>query len=648
MTFNGVIWKMAKANYKKYIFYYLCNSFAVMFFFMYSTVYFNSQVEKARKLDGIQDALAIPGVALIVFTIFFIAMAHTIFMKRRRSEFGLFMTLGMSKRDIMRLLILENGVIAASSIATGILAGSVFSRLFFMMLMNRVGIEDVSFHISGKMFLYTLGVFLAVFLLAVGNSLFLTLKSSVLLSMKSNRVSETIKLRSPIIGLFGLVVLVGSLLTMYVNYQNSSDGFLPLWTIGVFGGLYITLNQFTSFLIAAAKKIPGFYYPRMLFFTSLDYKFKQLTSIITLVSIMTMITIFYSTLLLTFYKSSEKDAVSSNPYDVAFYQNETKNNLPEEELDAVLNQPEHPIEEHIVVPILSHFQKHPYAEGFEPFSIMGLDDFTTLTSRSATLKDDEYLLYLNMEPQYGDVDVNQSLQLTIGNEKAEYDFKEKVVQKTINPLPNAHEFIVVSQNEFEFLTESLNAYEYNLHLINMADWKATASAVEKLKNKFAEYNRSTAPIEDTRIEYTTEEELLQVASKVGDYSNKRNSNGMIFFVTTFLSIMFFFGTFILLYLNLFSEIEEEKAKYRKLYKIGMALKEVKRNISSELITIFFIPTVIGTVLAALYVVILSEDVGGIMNNLDMLYHFFMISFIYLTIQSIYFFYLRNKMMKYLI
>ncbi|OCA87759.1 hypothetical protein A8F94_07885 [Bacillus sp. FJAT-27225] len=648
MTFNQVILKMAKANYKKYIFYYLCNSFAVMFFFMYSTVYFNDQVEKARKLDGIQDALSIPGVALIVFTIFFIAMAHTIFMKRRRSEFGLFMTLGMAKRDIMRLLVLENGVIATSSIATGMLAGTVFSRLFFMILMNRVGLQDVSFHLSGRMFLYTLGVFLAVFLLAVGNSLFLTLKRSLLLSMKSNRVSESIKLRSPIIGLFGFVTMVGSLLTMYVKYQNSLDGFLPLWTIGVFGGLYITLNQFTSFIIAAAKKIPGFYFPRMLFFTSLDYKFKQLTSIITLVSIMTMITIFYSTLLLTFYNSSEKDAVSNNPYDVAFYQTETKNNLPEEELDAVLNQPEHPIKVHIAIPILSHFQKHPYAEGFEPFLFMGLDDFNTLTSRSATLKDKEYLVYLNMEPQYGDVDVNQSLQLTIDNKEAEYDYKGKVVQKTINTLPIAYEFIVVSQNEFDFLADSLNAFKYNLNLINMADWKATAAAIEKLENKFADYNLRTAPIEDLRTEFITEEQLFQVASKAGDYNKKRNSNGMIFFVTTFLSIMFFFGTFILLYLNLFSEIEEEKAKYRKLYKIGMALKEVRRNISRELITIFFVPSLIGTVLAALYVIILSEDVGGIMNNLDMLYHFFLISFIYLAIQIIYYFYLRNKMMKYLI
>ncbi|SEN01415.1 putative ABC transport system permease protein [Mesobacillus persicus] len=163
-----------------------------------------------------------------------------------------------------------------------------------------------------------------------------------------------------------------------------------------------------------------------------------------------------------------------------------------------------------------------------------------------------------------------------------------------------------------------------------------------------DYNQSTAPFNDRPMENYSEEERFRVASKIDDYHNNRNSSGMMFFVTTFLSIMFFFGTFVLLYLNLFSEIEEEKAKYNKLYKIGMTSKEVKGNISREIRTILSIPTILGTVLAALYVVILSTDVGGIMNNLDMLFHFFLITGIYLSIQIIYYFYLRNKTLKHII
>lgn len=648
MTFNQVIWKMAKVQYKKYIFYYLCNSFAVMFFFMFSTLFFNKQVEKAKKLDGIQDALSVPGVALIVFTIFFISYAHNVFMKRRRSEFGLFMTLGMSKRDITRLLVFENGVIAVASTVSGLLAGTVFSRLFFMLLMSRVGLQDVSFHLNGKMFMYSLGAFLVVFLFAVGKSLFLTLESSVILSMKSNRVSETIKMRSPILGFFGWVIMVGSLLSLYVTYKDSSGELLLLWTIGVLLGLYISLIQFSSLLIKAAKNIPGLYFRTMLFLTSLEYKFKQLTSIFMLVSVMTMITIFYSTLLLTFYKSSETDAVSNNPYDVAFYQTETKNNLSEDKLYAVLDQQDHPIKEHFVIPIFTYYEKQPNVEGVQPYYFMSLTDFNKLTSGQVKLQGKEYLVYLNIEPEYGDVEINQSLELSINNEKVSYLFKEKVVQKTINLLPNTYEFIVVNQNEFDYLASILNGYESNLHLINVYNWKATAGAVEKLSEQFVNYNRNTAPIDDHRTEFSSEEELFRIASKIDDYHNNRNSSGIMFFVTTFLSIMFFFGTFILLYLNLFSEIEEEKAKYQKLYKIGMTLKEVKKNISSELLMLFFVPTMIGTVLAGLYVVILSTDVGGIMNNLDILFHFFLIAGIYLTIQIIYYFYLRNKMLKHLI
>jgi ABC-type antimicrobial peptide transport system permease subunit len=613
---------------------------------MFSTVYFNNQVEQAKKLDGIQDALSIPGVALIVFTMFFISYAHNVFMKRRRSEFGLFMTLGMSQRDITRLLVLENGVIAVASIVSGLLAGTVFSRLFFMLLMSQVGLQEVQFHLNGKMFMCSLGAFLLVFLLSVVKSLFLTLKSSVTLSMKSNRVSESIKMRSPMIGFLGLTIMVGSLLILYFTYTDSSGGYLPLWTMGV--GLYISLGQFISFLIEAAKKIPGFYFRRMLFLTSIDYKFNQLTSIIMLVSVMAMITIFYSTLLLTFYKSSEKDAISNNPYDVAFYQTDTKNNLPEEDLYAVLDQPDHLIEEHLVIPIITHYENYPYAEGVQSYWFMSLEDFNKITSGQAKLQDKEYLVYLNTEPEYGHADVNQFLELSIDSEKVRYVFKGKMVDKNINLLPNTYEFMVVNQNEFDFLTANLNGNVSNLHLLNVSDWKATADALEKLKEQFADYNQTTAPINDLRTEYSSEEELFRVASKIDDYHNNRNSSGIMFFVTTFLSIMFFFGTFILLYLNLFSEIEEEKAKYNKLYKIGMTSKEVKGNISSELRAIFSIPILIGTVLAFLYLVILSTDVGGIMNNLDMLFHFFLITGIYLSIQIIYYFYLRNKTLNHII
>ncbi|WNF24947.1 ABC transporter permease [Mesobacillus jeotgali] len=643
MTFNQIVWKMAKVNYKKYIFYYLCNSFAVMFFFMFSTLYFNSRVEQGKKLESLQDALSIPGAALIIFTVFFISYAHSVFIKQRRSEFGLFMTLGMSKRDIAKLLVLENGVIGILSILSGILAGAVFSRLFFMLLMNMIELKEVPFHFSGKMFLFTIGAFLAVFLLAVGKSLFQTLRSSLILSMKSNRFAETLKMRSPLIGGFGLLLMSGSLLNLYLTYEDSSGSFLPLWTLAMFLGLYISLNQSASFLISLAKKFPGFYYRRLLFLSSLDYKFKQLTSIIMLVTVMIMITIFYSTLLLTFYKASEKDAVENNPYDVAFYQTETKNTISDVELNGLLDK-----KGHLEIPILNYYEKLEYVEGYLTYDFLSLDDFNRLTSSKVQLGKNEYLFYLNSEPEYAHADPAKSIKLTINNNVVSYTLKDQVIERTINLLPNAYEFIVVNQADFEDLRNGAEGYELNFNLINVDDWKESESSVAALKEQFIINNQSTPPMDYPDLEHSEESELFRVASKIGDYHQNKATNGMMFYVTTFLSIMFFFATFVLLYINLFSEMDTEKLKYRKLNKIGMSTNEITENVTRELATIFFVPTILGTTLAFLYLAIMSTDVGGIMQNPDILMHFLQIGGIYVIIQVGSFFYARKKMLTQLI
>ncbi|MCH1625733.1 FtsX-like permease family protein [Ferdinandcohnia quinoae] len=647
MTFNQIVLKMAKVQYKKYIVYYVCNSFAVMFFFMFLSVYFNDQVVQAKKLEGIQEVLTVPVVALVVFTVFFINYAHTIFIKRRKSEFGLFMTLGMSGRDISKLLLLENGVIALASIISGILSGTIFSRLFFLLLMKSVGLEDIPFHLNAKMFMYSIGIFLAVFSIVVGKSLFLTLNRNLLQSLKSDRVRETIKLRSPLFGAVGLAMMVGSALMLYFTFSEITGGLLLLWTIAILLGLYISLNQFMSFFIEIAKKNKPFYFKRLLSLSSLDYKFKQLTSILMLVTVMIMVTIFYSSLVLTFYQSSEKQAIDNNPYDLAFVQTETKNNLPLDEIYSVIDKKEHPVKEHLMIPTFTYYQYNPNTDWQYSYVFMSVDDFNQLTSSPKSLQNGEYMYYENSEPEYASENnaYAHGLAFPIGNDDLSLKMKESITEKNINLLSNAYEFIIVSHSEFELLKRNLEGFESTIQLFNVANWKETTDAVEELEERLHRYNQSNPPIEDIRTELTSEEDLVRVESKIADYNYNKNTNGIMFFVITFLSVSFFFGTFILLYLNLFSDIDREKEKYRKLYKIGITVKEVKRIISKELITLFFIPIILGTTLAYTYIVVLATDVGGIMKNPELLVHFGLVAGIYLLIQVGYFLYARRKMVN---
>jgi hypothetical protein len=646
MSFNDIVWKMVKAQYNKYIFYILCNSLAVMLFFLYSTLFFNEDIVKVKETESLIYVLTIPGVALITFTVFFISQAHSIFIKRRKSEFGLFMTLGMTNRDVSKLLLLENGIIAIISLFTGILSGALFSRIFFYLLTLGIGINTVSYHLNIQMFLYTTLVFLIVFIVAVGRTLFLIFNQNIVLTLKSDRVSEAIKTKSSFLGSIGVAIILFSVFGLYFTYTGDNGGdFLLLWTITTLMGVFLSLNQFTSFLIDLIKKNRSYYYQRMLSLSSLDYKFKQLTSILMLITVMVMVTILYSTIILFTYTETAKLALKANPYDIAFFQTENKNNLTQEELYFIVNQKENPIREHLTIPIYSYFQQQPYSEWIYIDHIMSVDDFNKLTSKQIKLNDQDFIYYINQESEYNGSDYALNFTFPKADGEGSYTHNKTIVEKNINNLSN--EFIIVNNSEFELLKNSLDGFESTIHLINVVNWKETSDVVEKLKRTFKTSNENAPPVIKENIENISEEYLLRVASKVEDYNNNKNTNGISFFATSFLSILFFFGTFVILYLNLFSNIEKERAKIKKLTNIGVTTLELKRMISKELTPLFFVPTLLGTILALLFITAMATDIGGIAQNPEVLLNFLVVAGIYHLIQIGFYLYSKKKIISHL-
>lgn len=181
------------------------------------------------------------------------------------------MTLGMSNRDVLKLLLMENSMIACTALVTGILAGTVLSRLVFLILINSVGLDRVPFHLSFPMFSYTALTYLLVFIISIAMTSYTLLSSSLTVNLKSDRYVENFKNRSPLLGAFGICLVIGSSISLYITFlnpenQNDSDGlFLLIWTIAIIGGLYIALSQCMSFMVDVAKKFPSYYFKRVLF-----------------------------------------------------------------------------------------------------------------------------------------------------------------------------------------------------------------------------------------------------------------------------------------------------------------------------------------------------------------------------------------------
>ena len=57
MTFKEVVIKNFKGNMRKYLSYFICSSFSIMIFFMYSTLVFNEKLNKSPSVEkGVREA----------------------------------------------------------------------------------------------------------------------------------------------------------------------------------------------------------------------------------------------------------------------------------------------------------------------------------------------------------------------------------------------------------------------------------------------------------------------------------------------------------------------------------------------------------------------------------------------------------------
>jgi hypothetical protein len=59
-----------------------------------------------------------------------------------------------------------------------------------------------------------------------------------------------------------------------------------------------------------------------------------------------------------------------------------------------------------------------------------------------------------------------------------------------------------------------------------------------------------------------------------------------------------------------TELEMEKKKYKKLYKIGIADWEIENIVSKELLVLFFLPQALGIIIAIIYGYILYIHLKG--------------------------------------
>lgn len=199
---------------------------------------------------------------IAVFAAVFLFYTHAFLMRRRKKEFGLYNILGMGKSNIGVILFWETLLVAAVSLAVGLLCGAAFSKLaelgLFRITNGAAGYTlSVSFAAIGEC-AATFGI---IFLLLFLDSLRQVRFSSTAALLDSENVGEKPPRANWVLGLLGAVILAGAYATAVMIQDPVAAIFLFFVAVVlVIIGTYLVFVSGSVLLCRILQKNKRYYY----------------------------------------------------------------------------------------------------------------------------------------------------------------------------------------------------------------------------------------------------------------------------------------------------------------------------------------------------------------------------------------------------
>lgn len=362
MTFKDIALKNFKVNLKKYLSYFFCSSFSVAIFFIYSTLLFNPQLTQGEENQNFSIIFSISLVSIAVFSVFFINYAHTAFVKSRNKEFGIYMSLGMTQKDIGKIILLENSLIISGSLITGLICGITFSRLFQMIVLKLLDFKDISYSISYKCFVLTFIVFAVVFTGVITLSKLSIMKLQVNELLKQSRKHEGSLKYNLLPGIIGVSLILISLVMLYFISKDPDLKInlivLLVYLITLFVGVYMTISYCGRTILGLIRKNKTAYYSNVITLTEINHKFNQNKKIMFVLSILSAAIIFFVASPFSLYNLTTTIAENSQRNHLEYTELNGVNSISSKTLDEILKKGKTQVTEQITVEFIELYLKN--------------------------------------------------------------------------------------------------------------------------------------------------------------------------------------------------------------------------------------------------------------------------------------------------
>lgn len=616
--------KNIKKSFKDYAIYFFTLILGVAIFYVFNaiesqTVLIDATSGTASIIDLMTNMLS--GVSVFVSFIlgFLIIYASRFLIKRRKREFGIYLTLGMSKRRISMILFIETILIGLISLVIGLGIGIVLSQLMSILVANmfEADMTKFSFILSKSACIKCLIYFGIMYLLVMIFNTINIGKCKLIDLLHGSKKSEKVKLKNSL--LCTIIFLISASVLGFAYYMvtggietmlDSADKiFIPI-ALGIVSTFFIFWSL-SGLILRIVSKRRKFYYKGLNSFTLRQISSKINTTVfsMTIICLMLFVTICILSSSLSIKNSMTAnleelapvdveftkmiDIDTSNPaiiedFDLSIIETLEKNHFDvQNKLKNIVSFNIHKTEKLTLKETLGRevLAKYKFMHYDAPETIIALSDYNKVARlfehEKYTLKKDEYMIIADYDGMIDarNLALKERPSIVLGEKRYQPKYDEcKYGFLEISSTHINGGVIVVPDEALESIPVTDKALLANFNTDNKEE-------IQKINQELRDFADKTWE----NSSFTTVNTKLDIAE------NSIGLGALVTFIGLYLGIIFLISSAAILALKELSESSDNKERFRMLRKIGTDEVLIRKALFRQIAIFFLFPLILAIV-----------------------------------------------------
>ena len=605
--FSGLAKQNIRNNKTTYIPYIITCIFCIAMIYMMEFLRDCPTLDQAvRQADEVRMIVFTGEIVVEIFCIIFLIYSNSFLMKRRQKEIGLYNILGLERNHIGIVMFLETIITSIGSLAGGIAAGIIGSKLALLLLLKLLHIPSVlGFYISVKGIFTCLFMFGIIFLMILFLNLAKIHLSCPVELLRGNNTGEKEPVAKWLMALIGFICLgAGYYLAVTTESPIKAITIFLLAVILVMAGTYLLFTAGSIVILKFLRRRKSFYYRtgNFISISGMLYRMKQNAVGLASICILSTGVLLMISMTVSIYFGMNDIMLNRYPYDVdmsvtsisedecqtaieAFEKAIADNKVPVEKsveeiyLDIVCSKNGDQI-------LIKPANTIRNSDSVLVLSLLNQAEYERLTGISANLNDGEIFAWYPSTVQKDSVTVDET---------------EFTVKKWLDKNPLTCGEDAVSDNAVLVVTDE-DFKKFDEMRTEMYKGVSSAPAGEDLT---LHLGLDITGSETDKIDFGTPVmEVVKDLKKNGglsenswitsgirqqEYESYYADNGSLLFIGILLGSLFLMGTAMIIYYKQISEGYEDQKRFEIMQKVGLSRREVRSSVRRQILMVFFLP-----------------------------------------------------------